>query len=171
MRVVGVKDNNGYTSHSLLTPPHHLCFHFVSSRVAPTESIKRSTYVPSESGLSCVGLGLGGRGGDGGLGEVDQVAGGTQGAAVVGGGGDEGAEVEPAVAEPLLVQRRRQQRAVAVVRDDVGLVRRRRRRAQLGRRRGRGARAAQGLPGDQAGVGRRPRPDRLPRLPGNPTHK
>ncbi len=104
---------------------------------------------------------------EGGVGEVDQDAGGAE-----AGGGEgegegrrrgEGEEVEQTVEELVVAEGRRERVGVGGVLRDVVL----RRRAQL-RRRGRRPRAAQGLPAHQAGVGRRPHPDRLPRLPGGP---
>jgi len=101
------------------------------------------------------------RGADGGVGEVDQVAGGPEGARE--GGEPQGRPQVASVAElvgRVQGQRRRGQRAG--VRGFFGVGR----LVQLCPRR-RGPRAAQGFPAHQAGMGRRPHPDSLPRILGN----
>jgi hypothetical protein len=90
---------------------------------------------------------------------VDQVAGGPE-----GGGAQGRAQVAAAVAE--LVVRRVQGERRRGRRARVGGVLGVGRLVQLGAR-GRRPRGAQGLPAHQAGVGRRPHPDRLPRILGS----
>lgn len=100
------------------------------------------------------------RGADGGVGEVDQVAGGPEGARE--GGGAQGRSQMASLAElvgHVQGQRRRGQCAGVRVFFGVGRL------VQLGPRR-RGPRAAQGFPAHQAGMGRRPHPDCLPRILG-----
>lgn len=105
---------------------------------------------------------------DGAVGQVDPDAGGAPAGSREGEARrrGEGAEVEPAVAELVLAAGEQRAAVGGAVRGVVHC-----RRAQQLCRRGRRARAAQGLPRHQAGVGCRPHPVRLPRIPGRLTRR